>query len=113
MFRALCLALVLTGVMSPLHAEDPVKTPGNPTPPSFPAPPNLPPGLSAPTQAQDTCGAQALQGLVGYALPDPFPASGPLRVFSTGDALTLDFRQDRLNVELHPESRLIVAITCG
>lgn len=82
------------------------------TPPSFTQPPNLPPGLSAPTRA-DTCGAARLQHLVGGAMPEPFPAAGPLRVYAQGDAVTLDYSETRLNVLLDASRARILAITCG
>lgn len=84
----------------------------NTTPPSFPTPPNLPPGLSAPTQA-DACGAGRLQHLVGGALPDPFPATGRVRVYAQGDAVTLDYSATRVNVMLDAARERILAITCG
>ena len=65
-------------------------------------------------KAPDACGASAMQGFVGQerdvletaALPDG------TRVFKFGAALTMDFKPDRLNVELD-ESGTILRIFCG
>lgn len=37
---------------------------------------------------------------------------GPVRVYGTGDALTMDYRPDRLNIELD-EDRCIVNVSFG
>ena len=59
------------------------------------------------------CGAPALQHLVGAQLPDGFAHDGPLRVFRTGDALTMDFNPRRLNIERHPKRGHVVRVFCG
>jgi hypothetical protein len=95
-----------------MNAETP-PAPGNPTPPSFPTPRNLPPGLSAPTVG-DSCGAARLQHLVGGPTPVAFDVTGPVRIFAQGDAVTMDFNAQRLNVLLDSATRTrILAITCG
>jgi hypothetical protein len=63
---------------------------------------------------EDACGALALQGLVGQdasvLASMTFPA--PMRAYTTGDALTMDFNPARLNVESDPGGT-IVRVWCG
>jgi hypothetical protein len=60
------------------------------------------------------CPAAELQHLIGQPVPDPFPADGPVRIFATGDPVTMDYSPQRVNVEVDTSSRrLIVAIRCG
>lgn len=61
----------------------------------------------------DACGAARHQHLVGQRLPDPFRAQGHVRIFRTGEAVTMDHSPSRLNVELHPRSGRVVRIFCG
>lgn len=76
------------------------------------APPVAPP--VSPPRGDDTCGAGRLQHLVGGPLPQPFPAQGPVRIFATGQPVTMDYSAHRLNVEVAGGNRQrIVAITCG
>jgi len=74
--------------------------------------------------AASAVAASAVSGCVGARPPaqPSDPGDGPLtsadlvgktlRVYHTGDPLTRDFRQDRANVELGPDER-IVAIWIG
>jgi hypothetical protein len=77
-----------------------------PVPPPVETPP-LPPG-------EDACGASALQTLVGQdrgvLAAMTFPE--PVRVYAQGDALTMDFNPDRLNIELG-EGGAIARVWCG
>ncbi len=60
------------------------------------------------------CPADTLQHLVGapeQAARDLAP-EGPVRIFRTGDALTMDFNAARLNIEIGADGR-IAAVTCG
>jgi hypothetical protein len=63
------------------------------------------------------CGAQALQGLVGQPLPAGFVHSGPLRMYQSGDMLTMDHREERLNIELSPttgpQGGIVLSVRCG
>lgn len=61
-----------------------------------------------------SCGADALQGLVGGPLAafTPPPQAGAVRVIGPDMAVTMDFRQDRLNVE-HTQGQIILRIFCG
>lgn len=68
--------------------------------------------------ATGKCDAAAVQGLVGQPVAavraDAQRRSGAatVRVYRTGDAVTMDFREDRLNIETAPDGR-IVALRCG
>ena len=61
-----------------------------------------------------SCGAESYQGLVGQheralrgiRLPEPS------RVIRPGMAVTMDFREDRLNVEIG-ENRRVARVFCG
>ncbi|MCC5999434.1 MAG: hypothetical protein JJU19_01030 [Pararhodobacter sp.] len=68
---------------------------------------------TTPRATADTCGAARFRHLIGTAVPDPFPFSGPLRLFRSGDMLTMDHRPERMNVELDRNSDTILAIYCG
>lgn len=71
-----------------------------------------PPAIAA--TPGDPCGAASLQGFVGSVAPQPFPASGPVRVYAEGDPVTLDMNPGRVNVIVDRASRQrVVAITCG
>lgn len=86
-------------------------------PPQSTPPSTLPPsstGANPPASADTACRASSLQHLVGRPLPQPFPAAGPVRIFTTGQPVTMDHNPQRLNVEVNPDgSRRIIAITCG
>lgn len=67
-----------------------------PTPPAEPEP------------APDLCNATAMQGLVGQpasVLRDMMLRAGT-RVINPGDAVTMDFRADRMNVEIGANGRI-------
>jgi len=67
-----------------------------------------------PSPDADACGAGGLQQLVGQkrAAFDESAIDGPLRVVPPGSAMTMDYRADRLNVELDEDGR-ITRIWCG
>lgn len=69
--------------------------------------------VTPPAQPADACGAQARAGLVGAPLPPRFTPPDPARIFTTGDALTMDFVEHRLNVELDPQTGDVVRVFCG
>ena len=64
------------------------------------------------TPGPDTCGAANWQQLIGQprAAADAVPQ--PKRVYHITDAVTQDFREDRINVVLD-DSGTIGAVTCG
>lgn len=67
-----------------------------PTPPAEPEP------------APDLCNAASMQGLVGQpasVLQDMMLRAGT-RVINPGDAVTMDFRADRMNVEIGANGRI-------
>ena len=85
----------------------------------------LPPGsgsggnggdVSPPGAAPDlaSCGAAELTSLIGgpvTALPDS-GGWGALRIIHPGDAVTADFSETRLNVEVDAQNR-ILRLSCG
>lgn len=68
---------------------------------------------NGPSDDPDACGASRYQYLVGERLPDPFPARGVVRIFRTGDPVTMDHQPSRLNVEIERRRDRIVRIFCG
>lgn len=83
--------------------------------------PPLETGAAPPEDAMDvTCNAAAAQPWVGKPASDAnlaaakaaVGAKGDLRVINPGQPVTLDYRFDRLNVEVD-NKRLIVKVTCG
>lgn len=105
---------------TPPRAQPPQPAPPVGAPPRFspanpgPDSPGSQPPAGPPDLAGDTCGAGRLQHLVGGPLPQRFPVAGPVRIFATGDPVTMDFNPQRVNVEVERQNRRrIVAITCG
>jgi hypothetical protein len=79
-----------------------------------PLPPAPPPGPAVPDAASDTCGASARGSLIGQpatALERVY-ILGPVRIIRPGDAITMDFSEDRINFDLDATDR-IVRIFCG
>lgn len=96
-----------------LAACAPAPPPKAPPPP----PPEAPPPPTAEAGAQ--CDATVVQSLVGQpadatTVERARTGSGArtVRSFGPGDAVTMDFRPDRLNVERGADGR-IVRLTCG
>ena len=93
----------------PVVPDRPLYTPPTAEPPRV-SPPVAPIG----SDPSDTCGANALQGFVGSVAPQPFPASGPVRVIAQGDPVTMDHNPQRLNVTVDRETRSrVVSLSCG
>lgn len=69
-------------------------------------PPPMPP--------ENACGAADLQTLVGQpaSVLETMRFSQPMRVIRPGMAVTMDYRADRLNIELDAAER-IIRVTCG
>jgi hypothetical protein len=82
-------------------------TPGAETPPDGGFDPT-------PDPRPDACGAAALQNLIGQPLAafTGAPAAQAVRVIGPGMAVTMDYREDRMNVE-HDAQRIIRAVYCG
>lgn len=78
-----------------------------PTEPATPAP-------AAPVDERDACKARALAYLIGKPLSDPGvpPASRSVRHIRPGDAVTEDFRIERLNIYV-TGADVIEKINCG
>lgn len=70
---------------------------------------------SLPAPADDTCGARAAGALIGKdksALASLAGRRDPMRVISPGQAVTMDYIQNRLNVELD-EAGKIIRMSCA
>jgi len=70
--------------------------------------------LPAAQPEADACGAAGYQSLVGQTEADfaaiTFP--GPVRMIRPGQAVTMDFREDRLNIEFDAAGR-VLRVFCG
>ena len=77
--------------------------------PVVPAPP-----LGSPV-GPDQCGAAGLQSLVGRSHADVPPATpGRVRrVYSTEEAVTMDFSPQRLNIVYDARTHVIMRVFCG
>lgn len=71
-------------------------------------------GTSPTTRAPQTeCDAQSYQYLIGHPVPQGFQVAGPLRVFASDEPVTMDYNPARLNLELDPQTRNVIAVRCG
>jgi hypothetical protein len=72
-----------------------------------------PPSTSAP--GQDQCGAGVLQRLVGRGHGEIPPAEPgrARRVYSTEDAVTMDYSPQRLNIVYDARTHRVVRVFCG
>lgn len=79
-----------------------------------PAPPAGPESPPTPVPA-DACGAAERQDWVGRARTDlpSAPAGALWRIYETGQPVTQDLREDRLNIEIDPDSQTVVRLSCG
>lgn len=70
-------------------------------------------GITPPPPA-GTCGAPALQGLIGQSetVLQAMTFAVPVRIIHPGTAVTMDYREDRLNIEIDAEGK-ISHIRCG
>ncbi|TFH85847.1 hypothetical protein EQG41_15595 [Billgrantia azerbaijanica] len=82
-----------------------------------PLPPRVEPGRGS--SGDDPCGAGRVQDRVGRAYSEALgealrreSGAGALRVMRPGEAHTLEYRAERLNVHLD-EDEVITAIRCG
>jgi hypothetical protein len=62
----------------------------------------------------DACGAAGLQTLVGTSVGtlDPATLPDPNRVIFPGQAVTMDFQAERVNVEIGPDDS-VARVYCG
>ncbi|SIT85857.1 Peptidase inhibitor I78 family protein [Yoonia rosea] len=67
-----------------------------------------------PPQSEDTCGASEFAHLIGQQATalERTLLLGPVRVIRPGDAVTMDFRTDRVNFRIG-EDETIQRIDCG
>ena len=67
-----------------------------------------------PPQVEDTCGASQFAGLIGQNVTalERTLLLGPVRVIRPGDAVTMDFRTDRVNFRI-ANDETIQRIDCG
>jgi len=86
-----------------------------------PATPSAPPISGAPTiplpppESADSCGAAAMQWLVGRPRSEIPPAADPSRrrVACTTCPVTLDYRASRLNIFFDAETGIVKEVKCG
>lgn len=101
----LAAAVLLVGACAPAA---PAREPG----------PDRPPAAAAPPADTGTCDSSAVADLVGQPAAEVAGAarlrSGArsVRIYATGQPVTMDFRPDRLNIE-HDASGRIVRLLCG
>ena len=87
-----------------------------PYPPAGPMPVEpYPPHTGGPPAGPDQCGAAAHQWLVGrsHAEVPPRPPSRMFRVYATGQPITMDYSEQRLNIEYDPRTHRVVRVYCG
>ena len=72
------------------------------------------PEAETPPEMAESCGAEALQHLVGQPRSafESQNIDAPTRILPPGSAMTMDHRPDRLNVDLDEDGR-ISRIWCG
>jgi|EndMetStandDraft_4_1072995.scaffolds.fasta_scaffold304451_2 hypothetical protein len=118
------LALVAVGCVAPSGGARPVSEPA-PPPTAQPAPPSASPDqepgatIGAPSPGVDACGAAKL-GDYRNQLPSTETMAriretvghDRIRAIHPGDAVTMDFRDDRLNVDIDENGR-IKLFRCG
>ena len=102
-----------------LSACTPSTKPAETTAALFPAPhePAGPPTTAAnpvPNLSEDACNKAAYAGIVGKREKDPtVPPAGPnVRRIHPGDQVTMDFRPERLNIDIDAKGA-ITRLRCG
>lgn len=119
------LALALAGLLTLSACATPASEPaseaaGEPAPEFAPAPP--PPPMEAPPAAEEpamTCNEKAGQWAVGQLADEALVAkvkadtgSDRVRVIRPGMAVTMDWREDRVNLEVDADNR-VLTVRCG
>ncbi len=81
-----------------------------PSPPRVAIPPS--PDIAV---GEDACGARALASLIGQPVSKAPRPSGEraVRVVAEGDAVTMDYNPQRLNIYYDRSSGRIIGIKCG
>lgn len=62
--------------------------------------------------SDDTCGAASYSALIGQDAAAAEDVRAPRRIYTEGDAVTMDFNPDRVNVVLD-EGGTIISVECG
>jgi putative hemolysin len=113
------LALTMAACSQSKPVETPAATPAAATAPAAAAPAsNDPPPTTAanpvPNPAEDACNKAAYAAIIGTTEKDPsVPAAGPnVRRIHPGDQVTMDFRADRLNIDIDAKG-IITSLRCG
>jgi len=96
----------------------PCPTPPGPAPMPPPATPTAPPAIAlprAPAPERDSCGVKEAQAFLGKnrtELPAPVDPSR-WRVACTTCPVTMDFREDRLNILFNADTGVVQQVKCG
>ena len=115
---AVATLVLVSGCTAP-PAKKPVPAAPAPPPPVIAPPPIATPPPAAPTAAvapaPDTCGAQALQYLVGKPHTDiPVPlAPSSRRVICSSCVATQDFKPYRQTITYDSQTGLVTSVKCG
>jgi hypothetical protein len=98
---------------SPSNEPTPAAAPTTPEPAPAPAPEPTPQAPGSDPAVTDTCGMAQYAALVGKPATDPgVPAEGPnVRHIRPGTQVTMDFRADRLNIDINAEG-VITGLRC-
>ena len=110
-----CIALV-AGLALMACSPSSETTPAAPTPgPAAEAPvtPEVAPPIDPALPGADACGAAQYASFIGKPITEPgIPAEGPnVRYLRPGSQVTMDFRADRLNIDIDAKDN-IVAFRC-
>jgi len=114
--RLIVISLAAAAALAACTEQAPGEVPAAelPAPAPMPAPLEPRPEPATPAPA-DECGAAERQDWVGRARADlpAAPAGALWRVYETGQPVTQDFRPNRLNIEIDPDSQTVVRLSCG
>jgi hypothetical protein len=82
--------------------------------PPAPAPPPTTAANPVPNPADDACNTAAYAAIIGTTEKDPSvpPASPNVRRIHPGDNVTMDYRADRLNIDIDAKG-VITGLRCG
>lgn len=110
--KSLMLSALMLGACAPNDGPAENVLMNTAGPPPFPAPSPAPSGRCVtPDHLQNRYSGQAYTASIGTELQRAAEATR-LRVIRPGDAVTMDFREDRLNIELDGGGR-VRALRCG
>ena len=117
---ALIIGLALAACSPSTPRVEPAAAPAAPPMPASPAPttsanPTANPGATpVGNTAEDACNRAAYAGIVGKSEKDPtVPPAGPgVRRIHPGDQVTMDYRADRLDIDIDAKG-VITRLRCG